>query len=127
MIWQTSTNNVNWTDMKTPSTYKIDMEDLDLDSYRSVMTGNLIRTIIARRWFKVGLTWKFLSAIEVNTILGAVNKDGVWFRFKSPAFGTSGWVSFKGYVSKMSTEMLEGQIGWKLSFNVVQMDRSSFQ
>ena len=127
MLWQTSTNGTSWTDMKTPSTYKVDMEDLDVDSYRSVMTGNLIRTVIARRWFKVGMTWKFATASEVDTILKAVNKDGVYFKFKSPAFGTNNWVTFKGYVSKMNTELLEGQVGWTISFNVIQMERASFQ
>ena len=127
LLWQTSTNQTTWTDMKTPSTYKIDMEDLDVDSYRSIMTGNLIRTVIARRWFKVSMKWNFLDATEVDTILKAVNKDGVYFKFKSPAFGTSGWVQFKGYVSKMSPELLEGQVGWSLSFNVVQSEKGSFQ
>ena len=127
MLWQTSTNGSTWTDMKTPTTYKVDMEDLDVDSYRSVMTGNLIRTVIARRWFKVGMSWNVLSASNVDTILKAVNKDGVYFKFKSPAFGTSDWVTFKGYVSKMQTELLEGQVGWKVSFNVIQMERASFQ
>ena len=127
MLWQTSSDNSSWTDMLTPSTFKIDMEDLDVDSYRSVMTGNLVRNVIARRWFKVGMSWNLLNATQVQTILSAVNTDTVYFKFKSPAFGTSNWVSFKGYVSKMSTELQQGQVGWTLSFNVVQSERGSFQ
>ena len=122
MLWQ-----CNGVDMKTPSTYKIDMEDLDLDSYRSVMTGNLIRNVIARRWFKVQMSWKLLDYNQVQAILSQVNQDNRMFRFKSPAFGTNEWVEFNGYVSKMSCELLEGQVGWTLSFNVVQAVRGSFQ
>ena len=127
MLWQISNDNVNWVDMKTPSKYKVDWEDLDLDSYRSVITGNLIRNVIARRWFKVGMSWSLLDYNQVEDILSKVNKDDVYFRFKSPAFGTNEWVSFKGYVSKMSSDLLQAQVGWSLSFNVVQMDRSGFQ
>lgn len=123
MLWQ-----VNNVDMKTPSSYKIDMEDLDVDTYRSVETGNLIReNIIGRRWFKVAMSWNLLNASEVETILSSVNRDNTRFRFKSPAFGTNEWVEFDGYVSKMSTELLQGQVGWTVSFNVVQSKRSNFQ
>lgn len=126
-FWKTSTDNSTWVNMKTPSTYKIDWEDLDLDSYRSVVNGNLIRNVLSRRWAKVQMTWKLLSESDLNTILTAVNTGTVYFGFKSPAFGTSNWISFKGYVSKMSTECLEAQVGWTLSFNVVQMEGATWQ
>ena len=127
MLWQTSANNSTWVDMKTPSAYKINWEDLDLDSYRSVVNGNLIRNVLSRRWAKVEMSWRLLSSNELNTILTAVNKDTVYFRFKSPAFGTNDWISFKGYVSKMNTELLEAQVGWNLAFNVVQMETATWQ
>ena len=121
LIWQA--DNVT---MKSPTSYKINWEDLDNDSYRSVTNGNLIRNIIKRRWAKVSMSWNVLTALEVNTILTAVNKDNVTFTMKSPAFG-SGTISFKGYVSKMETELLEGMVGYALSFNVVQMEGASWQ
>ena len=34
---------------KEPSSYSIDWEDLDLDSYRSVVNGNLNRNVLNRR------------------------------------------------------------------------------
>lgn len=43
LIWYTSNDNSNWTLMKSPSTYKIDWEDLDNQSYRSVVTGDLVQ------------------------------------------------------------------------------------
>lgn len=127
LIWYTSTDNTNWTLMKSPSTYKIDWEDLDNDSYRSVTNGNLIRNVIKRRWAKIGLSWKVIQASDLDTILKAVNKDNVYFKVISPAFGSSGFITFKGYVSKMSTELLEGMIGYSLSFNIVQMEGASWQ
>ena len=127
LIWYTSTDNSNWTQMKSPSSYKISWEDLDNDSYRSVMNGNLIRNVIKRRWAKISFSWGLLSDTQINTILTAVNKDTVYFKMLSPAFGTSGFITFKGYVSKMETELLEGMVGYTLSFNVIQSEGASWQ
>lgn len=126
LIWYTSVDGNSWTLMKSPSTFKIDWEDLDNNSYRSVVNGNLIRDVIKRRWAKVGLAWNVLQEGDVNTILSSVNRDTVYFKIKSPAFG-SGFISFKGYVSKMSCEMLEGMRGYTVSFNIVQSEGASWQ
>ncbi len=126
LIWYTSGDGNSWTLMKSPSTFKIDWEDLDNNSYRSVVNGNLIRDVIKRRWAKVGLAWNVLQENDVNTILSSVNRDTVYFKIKSPAFG-SGFISFKGYVSKMSCEMLEGMRGYTVSFNIVQSEGASWQ
>ena len=127
LIWYTSTNNSTWIEMKSPTTYSIDWEDLDNESYRSVMNGNLIRNVVKRRWAKIALEWKVLSASEVSTICTAVNKDTVYFKVKSPVWDSSGFIIFKGYVSKIKAELLEGMIGYSLSFNIVQSEGASFQ
>lgn len=127
LIWYTSTDNSTWTQMKSPTSYKLNWEDLDNDSYRSVTNGNLIRNVIKRRWAKLSMTWKVLTASEVSAICSAVNEDEVYFKILSPAWDTNGYISFKGYVSKIETELLEGMIGYSLSFNIVQMEGASFQ
>ena len=121
LIWYAN-NNL----MPSPTTYKINWEDLDNDSYRSVVNGNLIRNIIKRRWAKIGLSWNVLQANDVNTICSAVNADNVTFKVISPAF-SNGYIEFKGYVSKMETELLEGMVGYSLSFNIVQMEGANWQ
>lgn len=127
-VWFTSTNNSSWTGMMTPDKYKIDWEDLDKDSYRSAMTGDLYRNVIRRRWAKVGMTFKDLSEDECSAILEAVNQDTVYFRFLSPAFKTSGYISFEGSVSKMSVEVDDlVEKGWTVSFNVVQAKGANWQ
>lgn len=127
LIWYTSTDNTNWTLMKSPSTYQINWEDLDVDSYRSVTTGNLIRNVLKRRWAKISMSWSVLKDSEVSQICQAVNKDTVYFKVKSPAWESNGFLTFKGYVSKIETELLEGVIGYGLSFNIVQMEGASWQ
>lgn len=127
LIWYTSTDNTNWTQMKSPSTYKLNWEDLDNDSYRSVTNGNLIRNVIKRRWVKLSLSWKYLKSSDVSTICSAVNKDTVYFKILTPAWGTQGYITFKGYVSKIEAELLDGMIGYTLSFNIIQSEGASFQ
>ena len=128
MIWYTSTDGTDWTLMKSPSTYKINWEDLDKDSYRSVITGNLIRDVIARRWSKMSMEWSLISSSDVSAICSAVNKGTVYFKMLSPAWGTGGFLVFKGYVSKLNAELVKGSNGkYKLTFNIVQMERASYQ
>lgn len=127
LIWYTSTDKTNWTLMKSPSTYKINWEDLDSDSYRSVVNGNLVRNVVKRRWAKVALSWRVIQSSDVDTILSAINKAQVYFKVISPAFGTSGFLIFEGYVSKMECELLDGMIGYSLSFNIVQSKGESWQ
>lgn len=127
VIWQTSHNGSNWTDMPTPNKFDIDWEDLDKDSFRSVMTGDLNRTVIRRRWSKVAMSFDDMSEADCGSMLAAVNQDVVYFRFRSPAFGTSGYIAFIGYVSKMKTSTELVDKGWNVSFDVVQEKGASFQ
>lgn len=127
LIWYTSADGSNWTLMKSPSSYKINWEDLDNDSYRSVTNGNLIRNVIKRRWAKISMGWNVLTDEEVSTICSAVNVDTVYFKVKAPAWSSGGFLTFKGYVSKIETELIEGMIGNTLSFNIVQSQGASWQ
>lgn len=126
-IWYTSTNGSNWTRRITPHKYKIEWEDLDKDSYRSVTTGDLFRNVIRRRWAKINLAFYDLTDSEASAIMEAVNREDVWFKFRSPAFGSGEFISFKGYVSKMSTETDFVDKGWNISFNVVQSEGADHQ
>ena len=121
LIWY-----VNGSLMPSPSSYKINWEDLDNDSYRAVTNGNLIRNIIKRRWAKVSMSWNVIDETKVNQILSAVNADNRTFKMLSPAFG-NGYIEFAGYVSKMECELLEGMVGYSLSFNVIQSEGASWQ
>jgi len=125
LIWYTSTNESNWTLMKSPTSYKINFEDLDNDSYRSCTNGNLVRNVIKRRWAKISMSWSVLDEEDVSDICETVNVDEIYFRVKSPAWG--GFIQFRGYVSKMEMELLEGMVGYSLSFNIVQSEGASFQ
>ena len=127
LIYYTSQDNSTWTQAPEPSSYSIDWEDLDLDSYRSVVNGNLNRNVLNRRWAKIGISYRYLTSDEINSLLSAVNTSTLYIKAKSPAFGTSGYITFKAYVSKMHVEAIEGVTGYTVSFNIVQESSAPWQ
>lgn len=127
MLWQakTSTGGV-YQDMITPSSYKIDYEDLDSNSYRSVTNGNLIRSRLTSKWFKGSFSFNYITQSDAENMLSIINAYPLYVRIKSPMFGTSGVAEFEAYVSKVSIEMLRNNsqgndAQWvNLSFNIIQ-------
>jgi len=135
MLWQAKVNG-SYVDMLTPSTYKIDWEDLDSNSYRSITTGNLIRRRLSSKWFKGNFSFNYLTETQLENILPIINQYPLEVRIKSPLFGTSGWLEIKTYVSKVSVEMVRNDPTYnsnnnnqwvKLSFNIIQTEKVSGQ
>lgn len=127
MLWSAKkTASGSYTTMKTPSSYKIDWEDLDSNSYRSITNGNLIRSRLSSKWFKGNFSYKYLTQSEATTILDMINSNPLYVKIKSPLFGSSGFIEIECYVSKVSVEMNRNhdsysQDDWvNMSFNIVQ-------
>lgn len=127
MLWQAKTTaSGSYQDMKTPSSYKIDYEDLDSNSYRSVTNGNLIRSKLSSKWFKGSFSFNYITQSEAESILSIINAYPLYVKIKSPMFGSQGVVEFEAYVSKVSLEMLKNNPNnngaeWvNLSFNIIQ-------
>ena len=133
MLWEAKASaSAEYTTMKTPSSYKIDGEDLDKNSYRSVTTGNLLRPVIlGKKWQKIQFGFNYLTEAEVESVLSMINNYPLYVRLKSPIFGSSGILELEGYVSKFSVEMQRNnQTGaeWgNLSFSFVQGKKVSSQ
>ena len=130
MLWQAKVNG-SYQDMKTPSSYDIDWEDIDSNSYRSVTTGNLIRERLSSKWFKGKFSFNYLTESEIETILTVINQNPIYVKVKSPLFGTSGVAEFECYCSKVSVQMQKNETTgatWKsLSFNIVQQTKVTGQ
>lgn len=116
--------------MKNPSSYKISLEDLDNDSYRSKVTGALIDTVVAKRMHKVSLTYNHLTEQEAEEILTAINPNPIMATMKSPCFA-GGTITAQFRVSKADIEMFkddEDGTEWaELNFNLVQKKKVSGQ
>lgn len=128
MLWQVKVSG-SYVDMPTPSNYKIEWEDLDSNSYRSVTNGNLIRNRLSSKWFKGNFEFNYITESDLEALLTKINTNPIYVKIKSPLFGTSGWLEMEAYVSKVSVEMIRNdptanstannQWG-KLSFNIIQ-------
>lgn len=132
MLWEAkASSGGTYQEMKTPSSYKIDWEDLDSNSYRSVTTGNLNRSIVSKKWFKGSFSFNYLAENELESILTMINNYPLYVRLKSPLFGSNGLLEFEAYVSKVSVSMQQNKdtgATWKeLSFNIVQAKKVSGQ
>lgn len=133
MLWETkSSSSGTYTTMKTPSSYELSMEDLDTNSYRSVVTGNLTRTILGKKWLSVKMSFNYLSESELETIATALNYWPIYVKLKSPLFGSSGLWEGKMYCNKFNVSMQQnktnnGQTWNNLSFTLVQSEKVSGQ
>lgn len=126
MLWEAKANeNDSYTTMKTPSSYDIDGEDLDKNSYRSITTGDINRPVIlGKKWLKFKFGFNYATEEEIEPILTMINNYPLYVRLKSPMWGTNGLVELKGYVSKFNTKMVKNKetgADWgELTFNFVQ-------
>ena len=115
-----------YSDFPTPSTYGIEIEDLDANSYRSITTGNLHDNVISKSWSKIKLSYNFLTATQIKDIMTILNYNPIYIKAKDPALGTE-WIEMEMRCSKKSCEMIEAQLGYKASFNLVQKKKVSGQ
>ena len=133
MLWETKASaNGTYTTMKTPSSYELEGNDLDTNSYRSVVNGNLNRTIIGKKWLTVKMTFNYLTESELETITTALNYYPMYVKLKSPVFSTSGLWEGEMYCSKFNVSMQQNkennnQTWHNLSFTLVQSKKGSSQ
>jgi hypothetical protein len=123
LLWKAKVSGT-YKDMKTPSTYKIDWEDLDNNSYRSKNSGNLIDTVISKSWSKISFQYNCLTENEVNTLLSVLNQNPIYVKAKNPFFSAEKELEMR--CSKKSAEMLETG-DYTLSFNLVQKKKVAGQ
>ena len=113
---------VDGVEMPTPSSAKYGFEDVDNQSYRSVIDASLNRDRIASEFIKIELSYKYLTPAMAQKIRNAVKTNQEYtVKFKSPILNDDGdFTTFKAYTSKMSFEMLEMQKGYSASFSIIQ-------
>src|SRR5574344_1092036 len=127
LLWETkeTSSGTTYTPRKSPSSYKIDWEDLDKDSYRSINTGNLIDTVISRSWAKIAFNYNCLSEAEIQALLPLLANNPLYVKAKNPVFGNE-YVEMEMRCSRKSAEMLETG-DYTLSFNLVQKKKVAGQ
>lgn len=130
ILWQTSQDGYNWTNMPTPSTYVLDLEDEDNESYREIEEGNLVRERIAPDWIKLQMSWNCIQDPAVVYLLRSSVKTNPKFYCRckcAELTGTDGnWVTFIAYCTKFHSEYIEAQVGRKVNFNIIEADQGSW-
>lgn len=130
VLWQVKENN-EYVTMKTPSSFELDGEDLDSNSYRSVATGNLNRYIIGKKWQSAKFEFNYLTEAEAERICQVLNYYPMEVKFKSPMYSTDGMWEGLCYCSKWNISMQQnkstGATWTNLSFTLVQSVRKSSQ
>lgn len=118
--------------MKTPSSYKDNIEDLDNDSYTSKKTGELIDNVLAQGMIKAEFGWDYLNEAEAEEILTETFKNPMNLTIKAPILGGTITAPFR--CAKRSSEMIDTgndedtkKSHWKVSFNVMQKKKVSGQ
>ena len=133
MLWQTKPSaSGTYATMKTPSSYELNADDLDGNSYRSVVNGNLNRTIIGKKWIQVKMTYNYLTEAELETLCTEINRYPMYVKLKSPVFSTNGIWEGQMYCSKFSVNMQQnkdnnGQTWNSLTFTLIQSKKVSGQ
>lgn len=118
-----STDNNTWvTTLPQPVRMNGSLEDLDVNSYRSVVNGNIYRKVVGYKWEKISLEFNWISEADAYTLINTVrNANNIYIRFRSPSDSTYTNV-LRGYISKLSYNQVKTQlgIGYTVSFNFVE-------
>lgn len=123
MIWYVYEND-EWVEMPEPSEYSLNSEDLDIDSYRSVTTGNIIRNKLGT-WTTISFTFYFRYEADVIDLFShVINVYPLSIKAISP-YISGGVAELTGYVGKSSAEYTYTQsgYGYVVSFNFIESNK----
>lgn len=81
MLWREHGSTEN---LPTPSTYSVDIEDTDNDSYTSVVDGSLIDNPIAVGMLKLSMSWDLNSEEEAEELMQKTYKNPLILDVKVP-------------------------------------------
>lgn len=111
---------------KSPSTFKTDIEDIDLDSFRSTGDASLIDKTLAKGLVKASFSFSYLTEEEAEHLMALTWKNPMNLEIKCPILGGKTLIApFR--CAKRSCEMMStddviqsDKTKWKVSFSVSQ-------
>lgn len=126
ILWQSKiTIGGTYQDMLPLTAFGVDEDDLDDDTYRSVVTGNLIDSIISQSWVKIRVGIDRLTADELKALLPRLRTNPLYVKLKVPVFEND-WTEYQVRIAKRSYDMNQDG-SWKISFNMIQKTKVSGQ
>jgi len=118
IIWQYKDETTDeFKDMPIPSTYDIEYEDLDDNTYRSKVSGNLIDTVVGLKWSKLLFNYRSKTALEIYDIFQVIDKNPIIVKALNPRYNNETEMAMR--CSRANLHMNENR-KYDMSFNLVQ-------
>ncbi len=126
LIWETKISpDDTFIKQKSPTNYEGEVEDLDNSSYRSVVSGNLIDTVVSYAWSKLSFSYDYLTSEEIKPLMALLKQNPIYVKATDPSLGEE-FKEMKMRCSRKKWKMLETG-DYTLSFNLVQKEKVSGQ
>lgn len=128
MVWK-----FNGALQKSPSSFKIDIEDIDLDSYRSQSNASLIDKTLAKGLVKCSFSFDYLTEQEAEDLIELTWTNPMPLTIKCPILGnktlTADFRCAKRSCDMISTDQEESseKTRWRVSFTCSQKKKVSGQ
>ena len=118
---------------KSPSSFKLNIDDIDIDSYRSTANASLIDKTLAKGMIKCSFSFDYLSESEAENLIALTWKNPMNLEIKCPILGGKTLVAQfrcgKRSIEMISTDENEqsDKTKWKVSFTCSQKKKVSGQ
>lgn len=123
MVIKNATSGDVW---KSPSSFQLSIEDIDLDSYRSTSTGELVDKTLAKEMVGISVSWDYLTENEAEWLMNETATNPLLLTIKSPMLGNSTLTAYfrcaKRSATMIRTETSEDTTNtkWKVSCTLSQ-------
>lgn len=121
MVWK-----FNGETQKSPSSFKINIDDIDIDSYRSTSNASLIDKTLAKGMLKCSFSFDYLTEEEAENLMSLTWINPMPLTIKCPILGgkiiSADFRCAKRTCDMISTDDVEESIKtkWKVSFTCSQ-------
>lgn len=115
--------------MPSPSSFSLQIDDVDLDSYRSTDTASLIDKTLAKGLIGLSVGWDYLTEEESEEIMEYTWENPMPLTIKAPILGkrtiTANFRCAKRKCEMISTDEEEEstETRWKISFTASQKEK----
>ncbi len=128
MVWK-----FNGEIQKSPSQFNINIDDIDLDSYRSTVNASLIDKTLAKGMVKCSFSFDYLTEQEAENLMALTWINPMPLEIKCPILGgkilKANFRCAKRTCNMISTEEDENtnKTKWKVTFTCSQKEKVSGQ
>lgn len=110
-------------EMPQPTTFEIEVEDLDANSYRSIVTGNLIDSVVSKNWSKCKFKFEGLTKAQATDLIQKCSANPINAKIENPIWA-DGFLDAQFRCSKKTiTKMQTASRLYTISLNLVQKNK----